>query len=142
MPSSDLERSLHGTRYATFSLGQPTVLGICVLTNVATTAVLCLTFPVPENCLLKNIGVSYDSATGTTPGLTVQVRRIAVSIGSATITGAGTAGTPIGTVSADLNVPLSKGEILNIATLATGNADNDFSGATVVLSFTPLLATS
>lgn len=126
MASSDLERALYGEKIVVFPIG--------TLTNFDTDADnVVATMICPRNLILKGVGVSWTSATGTTPSLTAKVTTIAevvlASSGAAT-----TIATEGGIYAEDANAFVSKGQVLNI-TLRSANDDNDFVAAAVTVVF-------
>ena len=91
------------------------------------------TMIVPRNLKLKGVGVSWATGAGTTPALTAKVTDISevvlASSGAAT-----TSTTEGGIVAENVNVYVSKGQVLCF-TLRSANADNDFTGASITVTF-------
>lgn len=123
---SDLERSQFSEKII--------VVPIATLTNVdADNDVVVATMIAPRNLKLKNVGVSWTSATGTTPALNAKVTDIAANVLAASGLAA-TIATEGGIVGDDVDEFISKGQVLNL-TLRSANDDNDFVAPAITLVF-------
>lgn len=104
------------------------------LENVPANAdTLFATLIAPRNLKLKGVGVSWGSAGGTGATLTAKVTDISANVlaSSGLATATDTEG---GVYAEDANVFVSKGTVLCL-TLRSANADNDFYGACITVTF-------
>lgn len=123
---SDLERKLYSEKIIVIPLG--------TLTNVdADNDVVVATMVMPRNLKLKGVGVSWTSATGTTPSLNAKVTTIAEAILAASGL-APTSATESGIFTENVNAFCSRGDVLNF-TIRSFNDDNDFVGAAITVLF-------
>jgi len=123
---SDLERKLYSEKVIVIPLG--------TLTNVDADADnVVATMIVPRNFKLKGVGISWTSATGTTPSLTAKVTDIAATV-LASSGAATTITTEGGIFTENVDVLVSRGDILNF-TIRSANDDNDFVAAAITVLF-------
>jgi hypothetical protein len=100
-----------------------------VMTNYPTAGTVLGSFRCPVPCTIVGLNAIYEAETGTTPALTVTLRRVTTAILSAAAT---TAAALVGdtTVESDQSLTVDANELLNLFGV-TINDDNDFAGLSV-----------
>lgn len=100
-----------------------------VLTNYPTAGTVLGSFRCPVACTIARLDAIYDTEGGTTPALTVTLRRVTTAILSSAAT---TAATMVSDTVVETSQSLNcdAGEVLNLFGV-TINDDNDFTGLSV-----------
>lgn len=134
---SKVTRDEYLEKWLVVPLGLPGAAGGTTLTNIATTDLAVAEIPIPRNMTLRGVAASYTSETGTTPALTVKVKRggaAGTTLASVTASDAATC-----TVGTQVATFVSRCEILTV-TIAGFASDNDFVNPTAVVILCPIFS--